>query len=485
MKLEELEKIVANKIQENKKEMFTCSTSGECYRKLKNYFKDRDQEEVYSRDFDKEIESSIESGDIDRESYVTAWNQLADDGDIWYMGSGAKKEYVYTPAEVESALEIIAKDYSYDVKGNNIITRHETDQERSDALKDLSKKLKKMGYQHSPRGGTHGRLQLTPDGRSGVFIYFKWSPGAEKGGARAASAGMGKERELAQNIINAIGGDPQDLSQFVKTAGTGYGSDLQINLPGKPPLNIEVKTGIGADFGQFKFGYDLRNKKWIPIKTKEWYKGKNEATGELIPNKEKELLFMDIWNKQVLPNLPKNPFKNIDISNSPLNIKDGIVRGIKTSPSTSEFKNILAKNWFGGKESFYTDYNISDLAKYYANKGDGYIQISKDGLYGLSDKRKKDLGLNYTFLDAMTDGNVKARVRTRIKAHGGSNETHSFTAALKVSGRLAKSNIDLDTPEGIDKLVSTLLPQNESLTKPRITYKMLEQMVEKAIKKAT
>ena len=85
----------------------------------------------------------------------------------------------------------------------------------------------------------------------------------------------------------------------------------------------------------------------------------------------------------------------------------------------------------------------------------------------------------------MTDGNVKARVRTRIKAHGGSNETHSFTAALKVSGRLAKSNIDLDTPEGIDKLVSTLLPQNESLTKPRITYKMLEQMVEKAIKKAT
>ena len=459
-------------------ELFGCVTSGDCYRKIKKYFKDREEQDILAKDFDKAVTVKIKAGNIDQEAFTAAWNQLIDAGDMWHTGAGNKKAYSYTPVELENALKIISKDYAYDVNGNNIITRHESDEERSSSLDDLTKKLAKLGYTHSPRGGTYGRLELTSDGRSGVFVYFKWAKGAEKGGARAAAAGMGKETELADKIIGALGGDPAELSEFIKTAGAGHGSDLQINLPGEEPLNVEVKTSIGADFGQFKFGFDLKKKKWMPIKTKEWYKGKDEKSGELIPAKDKQELFMNIWKNQVLPKLPKDPFKGIDIPNSPLNVKDGMVRGIKTSTTTSEIKGKLAKDWFGGKESVYADYKIDDLARYYADKGDGYIQISRDGLYGLTDARKKALGLNYTFLEAMKKGTVQAKVRVRIKAHGGANEVHSFTAALKVGGKIAKSNIDLDTPEGIEKLVTTLQTQKESLTITHGSYNMLVEMVE-------
>ena len=466
MKYDELEKLVEEIISEESN--LGCMTVGDCYRKIKRYFKQREGEDVLASEFDKFISQEIKSGNIDRTSFNDAWNQLVDAGDMWSTRSGNKKVYVYSPSELESALKIIAKDYAYEVSGNSIITRHETDEERNNALIDLTKKLARLGYVHSPRGGSLGRLELTSGGRGGVYIYFKWAEGAEKGGARAAAAGMGKEVELAEKIIEALGGDPEEMSQFVKTAGAGHGSDLQIDLPGEKPLNIEVKTSIGADFGQFKFGYDMNQKRWVPIKTKEWYKGK-------------EALFMGIWENQVLPKLPKNPFRGINISNSPLNVKDGVVRGISTSLTTSEVKQKLAKKWFAGKESVYADYNVEDLAKYYSNKGDGYVQISRSGLYGLTNTYKKALNLDYTFLEAMREGSVSAKVRIRIKAHGGANETHSFTAALKVSGKIPKSNIDLDTPEGITKLLTILQTQNEDLTNSRDSYNILADTIEEVM----
>jgi len=459
---------------------FACNSPGDCFRKIKKYFKDREEQDVLAKDFDKTVAEETKAGNIDQEAFLEAWNQLVDAGDMWHTGTGNKKAYSYTPVELENALKIISKDYAYDVSGNNIFTRHETDEERDKALTDLGKKLAKLGFEYSLQGGgSKGRLQLTSDGRAGVFVYFKWAKGSERGGAKAAAAGMGKETELADKIIGAIGGDPAELSQFIKTAGAGHGSDLQINLPGEEPLNIEVKTSIGADFGQFKFGYDMKKKKWVPYKTPAWYKGKDEKTGELIPDKTKQQLFMDIWNNQVLPQLPKDPFKGIDIAKSPLNItKDGLIKGIHTSPTTSKLKNELARRWFGGKESVNADYKIDELAKYYSDKGDGYIQISRDGLYGLTDAHKKALGLDYTFLEAMKEGSVQAKVRIRIKAHYGANQTHSFTAALKVGGSLAKSNMDLDTPEGIEKLVTILQTQKEHLTSAPLTAKMLSEMIQ-------
>ena len=472
---EELEELEENRVLED---FISCSTTGECYRKIKKYFVERWDEDVYAQAFDRLLGLAMKAGTIDTEAFFEAWNKLVADNDMWQLGSGARRVFIYTPVEIENVLKIISKDYAYDVRDNNIITRHETDQERESALKDLTKKLGKYGYEHSPRGGTYGRLELKgSEGRRGVYITFKWVAGAEKGGAKAALSGMSKEVELSQNIIAAMDGDPEELSKYIKTAGAGHGSDLQIKLPGSKPLNIEVKTSIGADFGQFKFGYDLKNKKWVPIKTDSWFKGRDKK-GKQIPAKDKQKLFNDIFKKQVLPVLPKNPFRGINIKTAPLNIKNGIVVGIKTSKTTSALKNKLAKNWFGGKESVYSEYSIEELAKYYANKGDGYIQISRDGLYGMTKARSRALGLEYTFLEAMKQGTVKARVRVRIKAHGGSNEMHSFVAALKVGGKIPKSNIDLDTNEGIRELINILQTRKESLTNTELSYKILSEIIE-------
>ena len=472
-------------VSESQEEFFSCITTSDCYRKIKKYFIDREDEEVIAKDFDRKVALAIKSEQVEMVAFVEAWNKLVGDGDLWHEGEGSKVTFIYTPIEIENVLKVISNDYAYDIKGNNIITRHETDLERATAVTDLTKKLAKLGYVHSLKGGTHGRLELKgTDGRRGVFITFKWVKGAEKGGARAALSGMSKEVELAEKIISSMKSrgstyDLKKLSQFIKTAGAGHGSDLQIKLPGSKPLNIEVKTSIGADFGQFKFGYDLNEKKWVAIKTGSWFKGKDKK-GELIPAEDKQNLFNDIFANQVLSVLPENPFRGINIETAPLNIKNGIVVGIKTSKTTSALKNKLAKKWFDGKESVYIAYSIDKLATYYANKGDGYIQISREGLYGLTQARTTALGLNYTFLDAMEKGTVSARVRVRIKPHGGTNEVHSFTAALKVRGKIAKSNIDLDTPEGIIDLVDLVMTpqtQKEHLTGTRLSYIMLSEMI--------
>jgi len=329
-----------------------------------------------------------------------------------------------------------AKKYAYDVvekKPGVLVVK--TD-ERDEALDRLQQELVPLGFIYDPyRGGTKGRF-VSPGERgktSQLIVLIKQAN--PRGGAAAAAQGAGMEEQLAQKISQKYGLE----GVTAKTAGFGHGSDLEITALNHPPMTIEVKTALGADFGQFRIGYDLDSSDWTATQTKGY--------------KKFIKLFHPIFKEVVGPYMDAHAKFTPEMEDNPsLNIRSARAVGLKAGEGTGDFKKQLQSNWFSGKTDVRLSFDFDRISDYYSSKGDRFIQIGRKGLYALNDTDAALLGVPY-----FGEAGLGGIIRIRIKPHSSYNGIHSFTVAIKITGKLKSSNISLTNDDGLDKLIQKYL----------------------------
>ena len=319
------------------------------------------------------------------------------------------------------AIESEGYDYQIIGRGNTIRI---TDDNREDALDKMIAVLEPLGFEHNTSITQHslGRLEKIDRLDGNVYILFK-----PKSRTRAATAGMDFEKKLAEML--------RDAGLEADTAGAKHGSDLTITGP-KGTLKIEVKTTLSADFGQFRAEYSPSKETWQPRET-AGYKANQE-------------LFEPIFNQLLLAYLNENcmlPLADPRLRRD----RDGEIAGLKSSSTTGDLKQKLQQAWFDGRKDYITKFDFAAIAGYYGDKGDEYIQIGRSGLYALNKKAAQNLGV-----PLFANSGLEAYVRFRIKPHGATNGTHSFTVAIKIRGRLERSSKSLLNPADVEEIKNIL-----------------------------
>jgi len=342
--------------------------------------------------------------------------------------------------ESEEVISNFAKDSGLDFvrKGGNFIVKS-PNEERSRTFDKLKNILSPLGFEHDiTRGGSFGRLVL-PAGKDDEGKRFNQTTVVVKptsgGGASAAQAGKEYEEKLANYITDKY----SDKGVMAITAGSGHGSDLEIIADGRDSMRLEVKTKMAADFGQFKIGFDVERGSWNPIRTIHFL--------------ENEKLYSDIFKSVVKQYVnSKAKFTKKILKHPSINLKNGVIRGLKPNEQTGITKRALEKRWFSGVTSVYLPFSFEKVSKYYASKGDRFIQIGTKGLFALKREDAKDMGVPY-----FGDVRLAANARIRIKPHAGTNGTHTFTVAIKLAGKIDNSPINLNNDSDLDMIIDKFL----------------------------
>jgi hypothetical protein len=322
-----------------------------------------------------------------------------------------------------------AEGLEYEVRAKNILIVK--DDNRIDAMNKLTATLEPLGFVYNPDapGSSLGRIQIADREFGSAYIYVK-----PKTRAGAAAKGMDYEKQLADKINQRYG----ELGIKAETAGAGHGSDITIDAPGLPqPLTIEAKTNLSADFGQFRVQYNPQTDSWEPRRTKSYVKN--------------EKVFQPLFDVYLKDHMNQN-YRLPDLSDPRLR-KDanGKVAGLARNPKTGELKKQIQSSWFEGKTDYTVAFPFEQISSYYADKGDQYVQIGNKGLFALNDEAAALLGV-----PMFANSGIDSFLRFRLKPSQGANSGTSFTVAVKLKGRLEKSNINLQNDEDLDKLIQTI-----------------------------
>lgn len=339
-------------------------------------------------------------------------------------------------AEFQKALDIVEKEgYSYDLPRHNIIRIRST--ERVSVMDKMTKMLLPLGYEHQDDGSTLGRLQRIDRKEGSVYILFK-----PPFGERAADVGAHEEEKFVK-MAQEIAGE----TISAESAGSGHGSDLTLSGPnGK--LTIEVKTGISADFGQFRLRYDTGEGRWEPSTTSKFL----ENMKVFMPIYEN---YVDgyVQESYVMTEPYDERFQLRDlVSPDRESIVGKVITGLKRSPSTGEFKRQLEAEWFSGKTDKKIDFPFEMISNYYADKGDRFIQLGNWGLYALNPADAKEFGI-----PLFSDSGLQSSARLRLKPSMGTNSATSFNVAIKIRGKLAKSPLNLRNREDLEKIITKIM----------------------------
>lgn len=312
------------------------------------------------------------------------------------------------------------------VKENKIKIYCDYNNERTEIISKLSKTLlSDFTFNPDPsKGSSIGRLEkFHKDGN--VFVFVKSKSGCA--GQKAANVGIEYEKE----ILDAILKHPQSKHFNIKKGGGSGAVDLTIN----DKLRIEIKSSKDADFGQFTIQYNDSKQYWFINQTKKYLQNKQ--------------FYDNIFNKYLSEFLNRNAVfvqNHLDLRVKYLN-GEKIIWGIDAGRNTKNTKQLLEKHWFGGRESEYFTVDFSDVAAYYLNRGDDYIQIQGRGLYSI---KQNNLGIP-TFSDSCAEN---AKLRFRIKPHQKGGK-HSFMVSVRV--HIRQSPFSIEKADILQKIIDSIL----------------------------
>jgi|19_taG_2_1085344.scaffolds.fasta_scaffold00223_10 hypothetical protein len=330
-----------------------------------------------------------------------------------------------------NALDAEGLDYIVDDNRRRIVVKTDN---RQEAIEDVIGSLELHGFRYNvdAPGSSLGRIEIIDKDFGNVYIYFK--PISRKA---PALAGADYELSLAAEINQRY----SDIGVTASSAGSGHGSDLTIKV--EHPMGtvtIEAKTSLSADFGQFRLQYNTDLETWEPRLTKGYAKNK-----EIF-----DVLFYDHLQKHM------NKFYRFpDVTDGRLATqvldKGNTVYGLKRTPTTGDLKRDLQLSWFQ-KNDYHVSFPFEQIADYYRNKGDEYIQIKGKGLYALEADAASKLKI-----PEFDNVGLTSYLRFRLKPSYGENSSTGFVVAVKLSGKMIKSSVDLDKPESLDKFVAEIL----------------------------
>jgi hypothetical protein len=335
-----------------------------------------------------------------------------------------------------------SKEYDIKEKDNSIILMTP---DRQATKEEILEDMLALGFKFNDLapGSSFGRFEPAEKMKKSVYVYLK---PVDRG---AAGAGADYEEQVAVSMQNLL----PDLD--VKTAGFGHGSDLTIKS-GDKELKMELKTSSGADFGQFKLAFDLRNNSWKTVRTDKFA--------------ENEDLFQGIFDNILSPQLEGKIISNV---NDPVYIvKNQSILGLQRSANTLIAKQQLQKELFGNRADLTLPVDAKMIQHYYSKKGDSFISIEGRGLYALTEQASKQFSI-----PQLNDLVGKASVRFRIKPHMGATGVHSFSCALKIL--LSRSPVKVTDRSFLDKVKAYFQqPVSESSSLEEIIKQELHKLIQ-------
>lgn len=313
----------------------------------------------------------------------------------------------------------------YEVQSDGKNTYKVITDDRSTAYDTIEKTL--TDFDHNPlQGGSMGRFERqAPTGRGKQYILIK--PASR----RAADIGSDYENTIADRMSGKF----DSLGVEVSTAGFGHGSDIQIKGP-KGEINIETKTSMGADFGQFSLEYLPDANVWRPVESRGYEKFRGIF----------DIIFTHIddrLSKFTIPDelLPKMSYKG------------GVIKGVKLAHDAKETVQRLNNEWFGGQVSEFIEFPFELLADYYSMKGDDFLQVKGKGLYAVADNSVT----RAVEAPRFSEQGLRGLARIRLKSRGGTKGPYGFNVAIKFRGTLRKSSVDIDNQDDWDALINAVI----------------------------
>jgi hypothetical protein len=300
--------------------------------------------------------------------------------------------------------------------------------DRPKVIKDLMKQLEPLGWTFNPSQGTSvGQFEWKPEASSLAKPMFLRVKSTSLGqGALAAKKGS----ELETNLADQIKQNLEQKGLIVSTAGFGHGSDLTIqSKDGNQKVSIEIKTTLEADFGQLSLAFNTTDKKWMPINSPNYEKNKQ--------------FYQPLVNDVIKPFMDQSAKMPSSLDPSIFNVKGEWITGLKANAKTAEMSKLLQSAWFGGHYDKIIEVPFEKISNYYALKGDDFIQIENLGLYALSNEIATQFQVPY-----FGQSGLRAFARIRIKPEIGPNGRQAFNVAIKLRGKINKSNVDLSQQRG-------------------------------------
>lgn len=321
--------------------------------------------------------------------------------------------------DVQRVLDSLGFEVKFDGKKNEYKVM--TD-DRDAALKSVLDALPNFKLVRPSSRSSFGHLQgpKVPGQARREYITFK--PATQD----AFAKGFNYEKKFVDAVDELYG----DLGVTASQAGGASGSDLTIEGP-RGRVTVEVKRTFQADFGS-TYLLLTPDGEWLPTRA----------------DKHNMLIASIVTDKFSGITLPDSMWR--DGLQSP----EGI-RGFKADPDGRLPAEVtyFRETWFDGKHAVNISVDDAEryIADYYANKGDDFIQIKGRGLFALSEVGE---ALAPSFRDAVSDMRGTIRLRLRKRDYG-----WPFVAALRLVGASSvdKSPVDLDDPDGLQKLVSLVV----------------------------
>lgn len=260
----------------------------------------------------------------------------------------------------------------------------------------------------------------------------------------AVRSGLEYEQKIFDILFPIFG----EGNMSEKVAFNTLRPDIIIKNKNKSPIRIELKSNIGADYGEKGITIDKDSYKWVPVKT---------------PIKDKSNK-MHVEYSQRIDQLYKKIFEEEDLHSKIVNswgLPSGKNKGMDVNTlrymiETRELsKSLYYERLLQMKEKKFDPYqqvtlirDVSDkIISYYNAKKVYYIQIKNKGLYSLGDDKYQ---FNKKFSEMKMDYNIPrfSPSECRMELRGKTSESGSTfrpVIRFKISG-LSKSQVSLEDP---------------------------------------
>lgn len=267
--------------------------------------------------------------------------------------------------------------------------------------------------------------------------------------ATPEQAGKEYEQRLL-DIVKPIFGE-ENTPRTV--GGSSLYPDIFLKDQFRNMIRIEVKTDIGADFGQKGITLNSETGKWVPIK--KHYSTRSNFTKK-IDNLYNSIFEEENLNQKIVDawNIPNKNNKGIDVQtllylietkqvNKVLNYERMIMR--------------MEKNFDPYKETTLVRNVSSSIVNYYNSLSTFYIQIQDKGFYYMGEDKnnlnQKFREKNFPFVISKFDP-TESKLNLRGKTST-SGQSFRPTLRFKISG-LQKSSVSLEDTNFVTAMYSIL-----------------------------
>lgn len=250
-------------------------------------------------------------------------------------------------------------------------------------------------------------------------------------------------REYEQQLLDLLKPIFGEENTPKTIAGSSLFPDIFLKDQFRNLVRVEIKTDIGADFGQKGITLDKETKKWVPIRKK--FKTRRDFSRNI------DNLYEDLFDSLNLSSLITNAWKLPNTQNKGMDVNT-LLYMIETNQLNKalnyERQLIRMERGFDPYRETTLVRNVSaNISRYYNSLNTYYLQVKNKGFYYMGEDKSN---LNQKFREKNLPFNIPPfnPSESKLNLRGKTSATGNYFRPIirfKISG-LTKSSVSLDDP---------------------------------------